>query len=621
LKTSLPASENKAAPSAHKTGSEGASIADNRPKSSEQLAIQRMADSSAVVQKTQHTINSAIAPVQRKLIFTDTNEEYTDAMAFLTKYWQTPGVDKKQLEILNMIQNGEHSYTNIGAMLTALNSTGTDVSSSGVAIDVKESLKKVLVNPFEGENTEIIHKGVSPLLHTVWVGGAITGGAKENIASWALSPKMQVILWMDKKAASASGVRPSSGTVKGIHIGGLLLVDPVKDISVPVALTGQLPMGGELHEAAGAEAEYGRPQVASDILRIGILHTYGGIYMDVGGVSKGVEDIDPEEVEFSGSMDVQPGFHAETNHMENGLIIAQANSPILKKMLFDMTDYYGSDPERRIREEAEELEQLLAFARRTKFVQLEQYLTWKVEADRMASVLVNMPPSEYLTYMQKPTESPVHEIMKRWKGYIDHLRQTPLTLLTDSIRPEELREVGASVSGTINHATMLTFQDSIEQWKKLEESSGRVLEGDEVLKKWNDFYKGRLLNYGQKGYSWMNPGLSAAEERERLAGKSKPDNFMPGMGKHTYSIKSSSDDDSIRLKITSDTVSAIRELIEDHDKDESIDAEAVVQAFLRSQPYTSRKRLLRVLQSAMPEEKQNVATIIAEYVCETYAAD
>ncbi|WP_281987721.1 eCIS core domain-containing protein [Aquimarina aggregata] len=466
--------------------------------------------------------------IQRKIKFTEGSGEgiYSkdNIFAFFSAYLNLEGLEEKQEDVINLINSEEvHHFKNPEAMIRSLGPIEKKEKKEPIFFSIKGSAERSKEkNPFESEDFSKKLDGVASNLHTVWVGGVLSDAAKERLLEWSQVNKMELILWMDQSAMEKSNVQPINGNVNGIPTCGILPLS--SSVSIQVSSVKALHMNRTLQDASEAEAIGGRPQVASDIVRIAVLHKYGGTYMDVGGVSKGTEEIDPSTFKFVGGMDLQPGYHKETGHLENGLIIAKKNSPILKQMLSSMIAYYKDNPEKRIQQEQKFLKTEFENVSNPKTKiegELLEYLTNKEAADKMVSNLVKMDNVGYNAYMTGDDESEdiVRKIMKRWKGYIDHLRTTPLGLLTDKIRPHELERVGTLVSSTINDATMGAFQFMIEKWMEQEESNGTKNMIENLFENWTKNYKNSLFKYGQKGYSWQNPGLSAAEEKERLMKK------------------------------------------------------------------------------------------------------
>jgi hypothetical protein len=418
-----------------------------------------------------------------------------------------------------------YHYDSVADLIAKLSPQITEVE-----IKENEAPSTVLTEPMgipvqievvRGKNT-----GVARLLHTVWVGGQINYATKESLARWSQTGKAQLILWMDQSAIERNEVVQKDLQIEGIPIYGFLPVGgPTEKIVIPVASTLSLKMEPSLAKAAQVEATDGLPQVASDILRIAILHQFGGIYIDVGGVTPG-PNFAPENVEFFGGMDVQPGFHKETGHMENGLILARQGSPILLRMLNVMSTYYQEDSHARITYQG----MLINSSKKSLSTMFEEdfngadfvcYVENRQFIDPLIAELVNMPEKDYLAFMESKSEIGAVTLVKKWKSYIDHLRTLPLTLLTDKIRPEIIKEFGTQISHSINIATMRdAFQCSIEEGLKQESKvKGKdVLEKD-LLAHWKTNYSEKQFHYSQIGYSWQNPGLSAAEEMERLVNK------------------------------------------------------------------------------------------------------
>ncbi len=473
---------------------------------------------------------------QRKIKFEDDEVTYDEKslMTFFSKYFSVAGLSDKFSHVQALIVDEKvvHNYANIAALMDTFGPIEVRKKKAPVIVTKNMLLGDKVASPFESHNFNEKGGGVAPFLHTVWVGGAIPAAVRERLAEWSQARKVQVVLWMDKKAMQQSTLKASNENLGGITICATLAIGDT-GLTIKVASTASLKIGGGLGAAAETEATSGRPQVASDILRVGILHEFGGAYMDVGGVTPGTEDYDPSSVEFLGGMDVQPGFHEETGDMENGLMIAKKGSPILREMLVNMEKYYLGDPEKRIKEECGYIDGLYQDVKELTNTKLREelleYLTVKKQADQMVSKLVKMGRINYYKYMDSNSKDEATEdaamvmnVMHRWRGYIDHLRKMPLTLLTDKIRPHELESVGTLVSHSINHATMSAFQNAIEGWMQQESSeTGADVSEEELRTHWKDQYKGKSFNYGQKGYSWQNPGLSAAEEKERLNKKKK----------------------------------------------------------------------------------------------------
>lgn len=118
------------------------SLQDTRPEAVQQQQRQVLADQSARVMQLQPSIammngsaraqpRAALpqlrvnqsAPLQRKVTFTETDESYTDMIAFVTKYGTGDigkGVTAKLVEIQELVTSGDHSWANVGAMLDHL---------------------------------------------------------------------------------------------------------------------------------------------------------------------------------------------------------------------------------------------------------------------------------------------------------------------------------------------------------------------------------------------------------------------------------------------------------------------------------------------------------------------
>jgi hypothetical protein len=488
------------------------------------LAAAHVSSGQAIDSVPHEKTNSLPSQPVRQLKLEVGTENYDDTNfgTFIDKYGREKGMDPKlMMTIMRMAgETGKtYKYSTISDLINELN------PQQEKKLPKLSDVLKELPTPFDQYDITNKGKGVRPLLSTVWVGGRISNAARERLAEWSQQKKTLVVLWMDKAAIEKSGVVEKSGNIDDIPIFGVLPVDgPLGSIEIPVASTESIQMDESLTKAAQAEAKGGLKQVASDILRIAILNQFGGMYIDVGGVTPG-KDFNTESFQFYGGMDLQPGFHEETGHMENGLLIARKGSPILGQMLKTMSKYYHDDPQARIKREHELIANKINANESSQdqyFIDTIRYIQNKEEVDSTIIGLVNMPEAAYKSYMEESDFFGHGDFFAhKWKKYIDHLRTMPLKLLTDEIRPSEIKEVGNSVSHSINEATMRdAFQCSIEGWLKHEEKVRKVDISETDLKAhWKTNYSGTQFTYSQKGYSWENPGLSTAEEMERLVGK------------------------------------------------------------------------------------------------------
>ncbi|MFC1748721.1 DUF4157 domain-containing protein [Pseudomonadota bacterium] len=512
-----------------------ADVMGNKALSMTQQATQKSADVgfNSTTQTAQLTQENT--PVQRVIKLGD-EEIYgpseDDVMALYMKYYSSSNADEllqkgEQIKALITEANADspHTFANFDDMLSKIEAPLSEEQTTLEDEPVSESHDEVIIaeEAYADPDNSKKDGGVPPLLHTVWVGGKISAGAVARLKTWATQGSFGIVLWMDTAAIAASSVEETHGEMhSGPAFSKMLNVADGKNVAVVNfdAIFGR----SALTDATHTEAEVGRPQVASDILRILVLEKYGGVYMDVGGVAPAsMDEIDTSTFEFSGSMDVQPGYHAETGHMENGLIIAKKGSVILQRMLALMEGYYADSPFRRIDAEADALQQLETSYKDSGITwkaAVAEYLENKEAANQKASELVAMSDLEYGEYMAKSEEDEsdvILKIMKRWKAYLDHLRIRPLTQITDDIRPVELYEVGVHVSHTINQATMMAFQTAVEDWRKQE--SAEWLDDRDAMKElkghWDTSFKNIVFKYDQVGYSWQNPGLSTAEELER----------------------------------------------------------------------------------------------------------
>ncbi len=104
-------------------------------------------------------VQSANTPVQRKLVLSDKGEEFTDVMTFLNVYGvgkASKGVTAKFNEIRLLIESGEHTHSNIEALLSSL---GYEEESDEVTFKVSMVIE-TLGNPGIELDTGSVFKGV-----------------------------------------------------------------------------------------------------------------------------------------------------------------------------------------------------------------------------------------------------------------------------------------------------------------------------------------------------------------------------------------------------------------------------------------------------------------------------
>lgn len=151
------------------------SFEDGSKESIDQKKIQKLVHDSAEVKQLRQfdrvanqivqpkkgpVLSGQSAPVQRKIKFTKTNEEYTDSMAFLMKYGMgahSKGIMMLQKEIGELIEKGEHEYDDITDMLTKLGYQPEQKEDKGI------TKKVVKVNGVLGSAPKIAEETVLAL--------------------------------------------------------------------------------------------------------------------------------------------------------------------------------------------------------------------------------------------------------------------------------------------------------------------------------------------------------------------------------------------------------------------------------------------------------------------------
>lgn len=99
--------------------------------------------------------------------------------------------------------------------------------------------------------------------------------------------------------------------------------------------------------AVKTESTAGLHHLASELLRLLIMVSFGGVYADLGGVwLEGSTSLNPDNVVFAPGMDVQPGYMRVSNKLlcVDSLIIASRNSRLLQGLLDKLKDTHGSYP-------------------------------------------------------------------------------------------------------------------------------------------------------------------------------------------------------------------------------------------------------------------------------------
>jgi hypothetical protein len=216
------------------------------------------------------------------------------------------------------------------------------------------------------------------VVHSIWLGGPVTDGRTvtdavrqnlQKLSTHAQRQGMRVVLWTDVSRsdlarAGSDAARMLSWARK--HDIALLSPDEVFHVDEPMHLAAEYRLETAKATAAGYTA-------ASDILRLEILHRFGGVYTD--------HDNEVRRLHSMRNLLAEPGFalHSSGRGLpNNSAILAARRHPFIRRYLEAISDNYRLS-QHELQPQAHHVENSMA-------AQREKYVAQKAFAIRRRSV-------------------------------------------------------------------------------------------------------------------------------------------------------------------------------------------------------------------------------------------